>query len=569
MKKFLTITLTVALLAVSGCRQYDDSALWDEMNSQAARLAALEAWQATVNSNITALQGLVDALKSRSYIIDVEPFSTPAPGGWTIAFSTGVPVTIWNGAKGDTPQIGVAEEDGAYYWTLDGEWLLNGSGDKIPVTGEEGPTGQTPQLRINPGNNEWEVCTNGNCAADADWTSLGVKATGAKGNKGDRGDAIFAANGVKYYDDDAYDYVEFTLADGTTTIQVPKYRRPLGITFTQPAPFRTSETRHVGFTTTDNTATVKVLDVPAGWTVTAQFTKAAAAGTFTIIAPGSCASEGEAIILISDAAGEIAMHILKVTMHVYTPAGSTITFEAFDPCPAAATGTTWYLTDTREREQKQSNVQTYKVKKMADGHIWMVQDMKFGYKCFKTDFKGITSEQADNNLTDLPGYIYGNCTNKNNASTPSNRGFLYTWAAAIQIAGAFYSSTLTVGCSGTGSGTAGTNPGACRGICPEGWHLPTGGTSGEYQALHDAIGGCVTTNDNCWDAASAWAGVYGGYIKAGADLCEQNIEGYYWSSTYLNAEAAGTLFIVNNEVVLGTEQGWKHYGASVRCVKNY
>jgi hypothetical protein len=362
MKKFLTIILTTALLAASGCRQYDDSALWDEMNSQAARLAALETWQATVNSNITALRELVNALEAHRFITDVTEFTTPAPGGYIISFSAGAPITITNGeagAQGDTPQIGVAEDDGVFYWTLDGAWLRNGSGDKIPVTGKEGPAGITPQLRINASTNEWEACTNGVCATDADWTSLGVKATGAKGDKGDRGDAIFAANGVKYYDDDAYDYVEFTLANGTTTIQVPKYR-PLGITFTQPAPFLISETRHVNFTTTGNAATVKVLDVPAGWTVTVQFTKAAAAGTFTITAPGNCANEGEAVILISDAAGKTVMHTLTLNpscaewgsyasftyISSVASEGAMTVEEAMSYCQSKGTG--WRLPDRYE-----------------------------------------------------------------------------------------------------------------------------------------------------------------------------------------------------------------------------
>jgi hypothetical protein len=89
MKKLLTITLTAALLAISGCEKYDDSALWSEVSSQSKRLAALEAWQATVNGNITALQELVNALQNQRYITDVSAFATPAPGGYTISFNTG------------------------------------------------------------------------------------------------------------------------------------------------------------------------------------------------------------------------------------------------------------------------------------------------------------------------------------------------------------------------------------------------------------------------------------------------------------------------------------------------
>ncbi|MDR2065817.1 MAG: DUF4988 domain-containing protein [Prevotellaceae bacterium] len=127
-----------------------------------------------------------------------------------------------NGVDGHSPQIGVAQDtDGEYYWTLDGEWIEDGNGSKMRVTGENGQNGITPQIRINAVSNEWEISYNSseNC------TLTDIK---DKGNKGDKGDAIFAANGVDNSNDD---YVEFTLADGITKIQVPKYKE-LSITFT-------------------------------------------------------------------------------------------------------------------------------------------------------------------------------------------------------------------------------------------------------------------------------------------------------------------------------------------------
>jgi uncharacterized protein (TIGR02145 family) len=256
-----------------------------------------------------------------------------------------------------------------------------------------------------------------------------------------------------------------------------------------------------------------------------------------------------------------------------TVPGATVNFTAFCPASNAATGATWTLQDTRES----NNIQSYKVKKMADDHIWMVQDMKFGDRCNKTTFAGsFGSDRTGSNLTSLGGYIYGDCMNGKVESTPSNRGYLYDWAGgAIQKAGAYSGSTLTVGCSGTASGTSGTAPGACRGICPEGWHIPTGGSDGgEFQALHNAIGGCVTTNDDCWNAASAWEGVYGGYCYHNAWLFYQGSIGFYWSSTYGDTNGAYILsFSRGDEFLgtlnLGTLNYGKHGGSPVRCIRNY
>jgi uncharacterized protein (TIGR02145 family) len=248
-----------------------------------------------------------------------------------------------------------------------------------------------------------------------------------------------------------------------------------------------------------------------------------------------------------------------ITAATATPANSTVNFTAFNPCSGAATGTVWYLTDTREL----SNNQTYKVKKLQDGRIWMVQDLKFGDRCNKTAFTGSSSDQTGSKLTSISGYVYGDCMNAKNGSTPSNRGYLYDWAAVIQKAGAYYGGP-NMGCSGTG-----LSANACQGICPAGWHIPTGTSSGEYQALHNAIGGCATNNDNCWDAASTWEGVLGGYCLSNGTLGGQGDYAYYWSSACNSTNYAYYLRFNSDTTVPGTDDNYKSNGFTVRCVRNY
>ena len=103
----------------------------------------------------------------------------------------GAPITIYHGKDGEdgkdgengvdgsdgtdgyTPKISAAkDEDGVYYWTLDGEWLLDASGQKIPVQGsngadgEDGADGVTPQFKIEEG--IWYVSYDGG----AGWIQL-------------------------------------------------------------------------------------------------------------------------------------------------------------------------------------------------------------------------------------------------------------------------------------------------------------------------------------------------------------------------------------------------------------
>jgi uncharacterized protein (TIGR02145 family) len=245
-----------------------------------------------------------------------------------------------------------------------------------------------------------------------------------------------------------------------------------------------------------------------------------------------------------------------------TAPGSTVNFTAFSPCLSAATGTVWHLVDTREAAY--NNSQTYTVKKMQDGRIWMVQDLKFGDKCNKTSFTGSTSNQTGSKLTSISGYIYGDCRN----NTQANAGYLYDWAAAIQKSGAYYGGP-DVGCSGTASGTSGTAPGACQGICPVGWHVPTGKATGEFYALHTVSGrNCSTSNDDCWDAASDWKGVLGGICLENGSLGAQS-SAYYWSSTYYNATYASHHYYISSNTQPGTAYGGKHNGFTIRCIKNY
>jgi uncharacterized protein (TIGR02145 family) len=234
--------------------------------------------------------------------------------------------------------------------------------------------------------------------------------------------------------------------------------------------------------------------------------------------------------------------------------GSTVDFTAFKPC-AASTGATWTLRDTRES----SNNQSYKVKLMADGRYWMVQDLKFGDKCNKTSFAGSNGTDQTGKVTShTDKTYYGDCR----SNTYTGAGYLYDWAAAIQKPGAY--------CGGTEEGCSGTGGASCQGICPVGWHIPIGGSDGEFQKLHDAMNtSCEANNATCWNAASAWEGVFGGRCGISGLPLGQGDAAYYWSSTYVSNDNAYLLYH-NNEITLylmGSNP--KNYGEAVRCVRNY
>lgn len=187
------------------CGRYDDSELRDKINDIEGRLARLEKLVEQANQDISALQVLTAGLDGKVYVTGFEELAD----GYRISFSNGKVATIRNGkdgADGHTPAIGIKKDtDEVYYWTVDGEWLLDAQGNKVRVTGKDGAAGAdgiTPQLKIEDG--YWYVSTD----EGKSWTKLG-KATGEDGADGQDGDSLF--KDVTY---DA-DYVYITLADGT------------------------------------------------------------------------------------------------------------------------------------------------------------------------------------------------------------------------------------------------------------------------------------------------------------------------------------------------------------------
>lgn len=203
----MALSAIVALSAVVGC-SYDDTALWREMEQVKDRVTSLEEAVIKTNEDIVALQTIVDALQKNLYVVSV----TPTAEGYTILFSDSTSVTISNGKDGangaNAPIISVREdEDGNYYWTIDGEWLLV-DGERIRANGLDGENGANgangskgedaiaPQVRINETTKEWEISTDGGIT----WLSTGVVAEGKDGANG------FTIPGYFAYDDVAVQF---------------------------------------------------------------------------------------------------------------------------------------------------------------------------------------------------------------------------------------------------------------------------------------------------------------------------------------------------------------------------
>ena len=169
----MSLGLALSCLA---CSKYDDSALYDRLAKLEQRVGAIEENVKVANEDIKTLKSLVAAVSQGKTITNVEKTTE----GYNLTLSDKQVISIKigrNGTDGHSPKISVAQENGVYYWQLDGQWLLDAQNKKVRVSGETGPVGpqgaqgvagqdgKTPTLRINAG--KWEVSY-----GDNDWKEV-------------------------------------------------------------------------------------------------------------------------------------------------------------------------------------------------------------------------------------------------------------------------------------------------------------------------------------------------------------------------------------------------------------
>lgn len=138
----MSLGLALSCLA---CSKYDDSALYDRIAKLEQRVGAIEEKVKVANEDIKTLKDLVSASTQGKTITEVKKTDE----GYDLTFSDKQVISIKygrNGADGHSPKISVVQENGVYYWQLDGQWLLDAQNQKVRVSGETGPVGpQGPQ----------------------------------------------------------------------------------------------------------------------------------------------------------------------------------------------------------------------------------------------------------------------------------------------------------------------------------------------------------------------------------------------------------------------------------------
>ena len=234
-------------------------------------------------------------------------------------------------------------------------------------------------------------------------------------------------------------------------------------------------------------------------------------------------------------------------------------------------GNAYYLRDKRDEEP-------YCVSKLADGNLWMLDNLRLDI----TDSTILNSLTTTNTNVSEPSLISlksGNRTAGNQyadgpiAQWDSNNTTNYYNRAAANAA----SKDTTTTSYGNGSGKIGvyynycaasagsycydlapSNTNATEDLCPTNWRMPTGGSSGEYQALYTAY------NSDATNFETALSAPLSGYFDDGSAV-NQRSYGYFWSSTY-NYRYGMYYLIVGSRNVYPTDYSGRSNGYSLRCL---
>ncbi len=239
------------------------------------------------------------------------------------------------------------------------------------------------------------------------------------------------------------------------------------------------------------------------------------------------------------------------------------------------TGDTITLPDERDNT-------TYTVGRLADGKVWMLDNLALDLTN-STTLNNTTASNTNASATTLnylKGTSTGTTSDKYATAAVSNWTVSYSYSAPL--VNASYKDTtqpLAMEQSGTGkigvyynycAATAGsycygnrTSEGSPSGnasedICPKGWRMPTGGSSGEYQALYTAY-----SSDKANFVNALKTPLSGTFNNGSAHY--QGSDGYFWSSTYRSAANMHLLY-VSSSYISPQDNGSRLSGSSVRCL---
>ena len=194
----------ILILSFPSCK--DTNRELEEIRQQLAaheqEILALKAAVERINQDISSLRSVLREMQAGNYVSSAtESVRDETVIGYTLSFSDGRGVLLRTDAQLDSPAPAISirkDGDGLFYWTLNGEWLRNTTGEKLPASAEQSAA---PLLRAEDG--YWSVSID----QGATWSGVAASTNGIS---------------FQHVDTSHPDYVLITLSDGTV-LQLPTW----------------------------------------------------------------------------------------------------------------------------------------------------------------------------------------------------------------------------------------------------------------------------------------------------------------------------------------------------------
>ena len=262
-----------------------------------------------LNTNLAALQTLVSALQQSDYIVSVTPFlENGEQVGWLLNLSKSGPVVLYSRnnapAGGRTPGFGLRQaEDGVWYWTLDGEWMLDDAGQKVRASGADG---MTPQLKIED-RSWWVSYDNG-----GNWTRLGPAV-----EESDAG--LF-----REIDLSSSVSVSLVLSDGTQLV-IPRYRPiELILDVAEETPIQAGETLQIPYRVVGEGKSDALVSAASDGHFLVRVEPGDAGSGRILVTSPELLDDGYIIVMLSDGNGYSTMQVVRFTGRRLTFSGEPV-----------------------------------------------------------------------------------------------------------------------------------------------------------------------------------------------------------------------------------------------------
>ena len=215
---------------------------------------------------------------------------------------------------------------------------------------------------------------------------------------------------------------------------------------------------------------------------------------------------------------------------------------------ATCTRTPSRVYDVRDGER-------YTIQRLEDGRCWILDNLRLGGD------EAIALTPSDTNIASdwtLPASIdsgFGSYTTAQINADSHDQS--YSYGAGNGKVGVYYNycaASAGTYCMAEGSGV----DNATADVCPAGWRMPTGNTSGEYQTLYEAYSHNGPIFKNALHAILSGA-------FSGGSAVSQDDTGYFWSSTRRDSNAMYTIGVTATSAYPENYYG-RNLGFPVRCV---